>query len=315
MSLPTSSKKDLPRNFLPLSFVPHDTDVLIGRGRRVVNHPGNKTFRALVQGNLAAYSLAETKSKKSNIIVGIFQALKTASRETSGFVKFHSATKRWYVVDDANARISIAQAFRDSLSFEYKSSKQYKQQKRQEERGELPVSTIPLSGLMMTSTLNNAQENSAGMSLNTSSLFADQFGQAPAPPPPSLIPQVSIEQSSLMQQQQRFFPTNAAHLNRLTDILETASHVVQDEGDDFFGAQSDTMLQKPQEADFFSSLYSAFGATAKVDPCVDPFEPTPMAFASDEQPSEIESSDPTASWGTVISELPPFVDPQNAMSV
>ena len=314
MSLSTSSKKDLPRNFLPLSFVPHDTDVLIGRGRRVVNHPGNKSFRALVQGNLAAYSLAETKSKKSNIIVGIFQALKTASRETSGFVKFHSATKRWYVVDDANARISIAQAFRDSLSFEYKSSKQYKQLKRQEERGELPVSTTPLSGLMMTSTLNTAQGNNSGMGLNTSSLFTDHFGQAPAPPPPPLIPQVSVEQSSLLQQQ-RFSSANLAHLNRLRDILETATHVVQDEGDDVFGAHC-VIPQEPQEEDFFSSLYSAFGATAKVDPCADPFEPTPMAFAKGETSSlGIESSDPTASSGAVISELPPFVDPLNATSV
>ena len=243
MSIRSTNTKDPPRNFLPPSFTPHDTDVLIGRGRRVVNHPGNKKFRALVNGNLAAYSLAETKSKKSNIIVAIFQVLTTASSETTGFVKLNKASKRWYVIDYASARISIAQAFRDALSFEYKSSKQYKQKKRQEERGEL----LPLSGLLMT------QVNAEVTNL--------------APPP--LVPQVSVDQSS--------FQYRSSGLIRLRSFLDKASHVVADEGDDYCGSTSVPQgLLRSNQDDVFSSLYSAFGAR-KVDLCVDPFEPTPMA--------------------------------------
>lgn len=264
----TTTKTGLTRAFLPQTFVPHATDVLIGRGRRVVNHPGNKKFRGLVNSNLAAYSLAETKSKKSNIIISIFQALKTASDETTGFVKMHNASKRWFMIDDANARISIAQAFRDALSFEYKSSKSYKQQKRQEERGEFGSPSMAMSGLSAMLNMNRAQgqQQQQLLQLPQNSLLA----------PPPLVAQVSVDRSSFLHQ-----GNNSRRAMQLQEILDTANHVVDDDmfvfsqhGSLFSAPAQQQQQQQQGSGDVFSSLFSAFGT---VNSAVDPFEPTPMA--------------------------------------
>ena len=131
-STTTTKKNQKARRYLADDYQPHANDVLIGRGRRVETH--NLEFRAMIRAHLPAYYNSQTKATKSSIIRRIFQQVKRGGG--TGFVKREASSRRWFAVEDAAARISVAQGFRDSLSSEYKSSKQYKQQKRMEERGE-----------------------------------------------------------------------------------------------------------------------------------------------------------------------------------
>lgn len=117
--------------------------VIIGRGKLVQHHPANIRYRAIIQSQLHAYSNAETKGLKSSILRRILNDVRNNSANNLGFVKRDTATGRWCVVHDDSARINIAQAFRDGLHSEYKSSKKHKQQKRNEELGISSPITVP----------------------------------------------------------------------------------------------------------------------------------------------------------------------------
>ena len=143
------------------------------------------------------------------------------------------------MVEDAAARISIAQAFRDALSSEYKSSKQYKQQKRKEERGEatlgqmMGLPTLPLSSQDLSVSLV----------------------------PPRLIPVVSSDGRDIS-------PRSA-----LQNILERAATVVTS-----LDVDAESMLRNAPEAatdvNIFAGLEQAIGAD--MDLSSNPFEPTPI---------------------------------------
>lgn len=118
------------QRMLPKSFSPSVKEVIIGRGRKVSNHSGNERFRKLIYSEIREYSQAENKTAKSSIIFRVLQEIKNGSPLAGGFVKQDNKTKRWFAVEDATARTTTAQAFRDALSSSYKSSKQFKQQRR-----------------------------------------------------------------------------------------------------------------------------------------------------------------------------------------
>ena len=121
-----------------------DDVVIIGRGKLVQHHPANIRYRAVIQSQLHAYSNAETKGLKSSILRRVLNDVRKNSANNLGFVKRDTATGRWCVVNDESARINIAQAFRDGLHFDYKSSKKHKQQKRNDELGiSSPATTFP----------------------------------------------------------------------------------------------------------------------------------------------------------------------------
>lgn len=63
-----------------------------------------------------------------------------SAEDVGGFVKQDSKTKRWYAMEESSARTSTAQAFRDALSGTYRSSKQFKQQRRWNLIGDTPIS-------------------------------------------------------------------------------------------------------------------------------------------------------------------------------
>lgn len=120
----------LQNTMLPEDYKVGPNDVIIGRGKKCTLNPGNQRFRAIVQTTLEAYSNAETKVKKSEIIMGVLTQVRQGS--SVGFVKQHSGTGRYLQVEEASCRIAIAQAFRDALSGTYKSSKKHKQIRRLE---------------------------------------------------------------------------------------------------------------------------------------------------------------------------------------
>ena len=235
MATSITKKLHKPRRYLDKDYQPHENDVLIGRGRMVETH--NKKFRALISAHLTAYYNAQTKATKSTIILRIFQHVKRGGG--IGFIKREASSRRFFVVEDAAARISIAQAFRDALSSEYKSSKQYKQQKRKEERGEATLGQM----MSMPSLPLSSQDMSVSLV------------------PPRLVPVVSSDGRDIS-------PRSA-----LQNILERAATVVT-----ALDVDAESMLRNAPEAatdvNVFAGLEQAIGAD--MDLSSNPFEPTPI---------------------------------------
>lgn len=91
--------------------VVNPNDVLCGRGRCVVKHPGNRAFRFLVR-ELAEEYAASNPTERSQILCELI----THVEQNGGrFLKRNNAERIWCIVPPANARWKIAQAFEDVL--------------------------------------------------------------------------------------------------------------------------------------------------------------------------------------------------------
>jgi len=91
--------------------LPHDNDVLLGRGNYVNGHPGNRRFRVYVQMQRELY-FATPKSDKplfAKMIVGTIRNLVPPGR----FLKKDRATKLWSDVGDRKAWDKTRQALRE----------------------------------------------------------------------------------------------------------------------------------------------------------------------------------------------------------
>jgi len=116
--------------FLPEDFIPGINHVIIGRGKKSYNHCGNEKFGEKVRSRLGEYSLAKTKAEKSLILKNTIRSV----HATGGFIKEDpSRPGRWMTAGAFLAREKTSQAFRDSVSDGYKSSKASKKKRRKEQ--------------------------------------------------------------------------------------------------------------------------------------------------------------------------------------
>ena len=116
-------------------FSPDETVVIIGRGKRIRNHSGNKRFYALIQAELANYAHAPSKTEKSYLLAKVLDDIRAWNPQQLGFVKKNPTNGRWHSPKDSVARVTVAQAFRDALAGQYSSSKHNKQRRRQIAKG------------------------------------------------------------------------------------------------------------------------------------------------------------------------------------
>jgi hypothetical protein len=125
--------------FFPITWKPTSNWVIIGRGRFVKEH--NKPFMDLVSDFASAYSGATTKQEKSSILDDIVEQVHARQ---GGFVKHSPELECYRVVEDALARTTTAQALRDQLSHMFRSSRKFKQERRQKrmEEQSVPCSSV-----------------------------------------------------------------------------------------------------------------------------------------------------------------------------
>ena len=227
---------------LPESFQPSSKDIIIARGKQAWNHDGNRHLRKLVYARLGGYSNAMTKSQKTVIIEAILEQLETLGARFVKQVSIeNNKTKQWVEVPYSDARIPVAQAFRDALADKYKSSRMSKQVYRKLEKLEKQRSRFtstenatatanamnttavlkpkPVDGLTSQSIITKASNTAT----TTTTTGLKQFVPiAPLPSPPlfpstsALLPNVStlgVDAASL-----QFSLTNA-----LTDVLDIIS--------------------------------------------------------------------------------------------
>jgi hypothetical protein len=92
--------------------VPHNHDVLFGRGGGTNNHPGNKRYRQLVEERKARYVRA-ARNEKPLIALEIVTWLREKQNPPGRFLQLNEKTKMWDDVGYKRAREKASQALRE----------------------------------------------------------------------------------------------------------------------------------------------------------------------------------------------------------
>lgn len=112
---------------------PIDTDVLCGKTKLCMNHPGSKAFRAVIEENAAQYDEADSKYRKMNITKEIYEDMRCKS--DSRFLKFSSKRQGWIELSESQVRDKIGHALRFVL-------KTKKKRERKSHRRALSLSSV-----------------------------------------------------------------------------------------------------------------------------------------------------------------------------
>ena len=93
---------------------PNQADVLFGRGRPIMRHPGNAAFRSVVQLKLEEYASANSKKETMDITWDVVRTLK--GKFGARFLKEENIENNglgWVEVSNETARQKVRIAFRD----------------------------------------------------------------------------------------------------------------------------------------------------------------------------------------------------------
>lgn len=96
--------------------VPHNHDVLFGRGGGTNNHPGNKRYRQLVEERKSRY-LSASRNEKPLIALEIVKFLREQQSPPGRFLQLNEMTKKWDDVGYKRAREKTSQALREKLNY------------------------------------------------------------------------------------------------------------------------------------------------------------------------------------------------------
>jgi hypothetical protein len=236
-----------------------------GRGKKVANHCGNERFQDLVHAQLSEYSSATVKTNKSAVILRVLNNVRSGS-SVGGFVKQDANTKRWYAIDESSARSTTAQAFRDSLSHTYKSSKQFKQQRRLKSKPFPPDSSLSVSH---TKTCNGEVAFLQPHQTPSISMASVDASVVPLSSRSLVTPNGRAAYSS---------GSSVTDMQGLQRMLDTALGIVEDQEDqvrplDLYAAPMATAMEK-HTGNPLQELLDRFAST--VEWTENPFEPTPM---------------------------------------
>jgi len=125
----------LKASLLPPDFRPLEGSVVIGKGQKNSQYPGNQRLRLRAHRLLSTYTDTQRKGRKSMIISSLFMATKKDC-PVGAFIKEDKRTKRWVEVPDNVAREKIGYIFRDLDPDTYRPTSQRKTILRQQERQE-----------------------------------------------------------------------------------------------------------------------------------------------------------------------------------
>lgn len=95
-------------------IVPHDNDVLLGRGGNNNKHIGNEKLRLMARSLVSEYSKA-TKKQKSNMSRELVHRIRNMS-PPGRFLRKCALSDEWEDAGDAVAREKVSQALRDAVS-------------------------------------------------------------------------------------------------------------------------------------------------------------------------------------------------------
>lgn len=89
---------------------PAVNDILCGKSKECIHHPGSKNFRSIIESYSAKYQQAMTKFEKMTITREIYEMIIEKSR----FLKLNEETQTWEEISSESARDKIGHSLRFS---------------------------------------------------------------------------------------------------------------------------------------------------------------------------------------------------------
>lgn len=252
-----------------------------GRGRSITEHPGNQWFRRLVTELLPEYSVAHSRSYKTELIYEVIARVKKGSPIAGGFVKFEKSTKRWFAIDELATRTTTAQAFRDALSNTYRSSRESKRKCRS--------CTAAENGPDRRRSTRKARKDGARSHVREQPAF-DSVALSPLLLSPKSIPRaeelqmrslVVHDMPSAMDQKPSAMDQLQSEMDQKPSAIDTMLATVDYSNNAAFlpaGGGHSVAFSEHQEAPSFGPLLTHLSSTP-YDHTDDPFEPTPLPLS------------------------------------
>jgi hypothetical protein len=114
-SLPTIILVDDPQPPPILLIDPQPSDVMLGRGRRHLRHPGNLRLVTVLDQHKLRYDNASSRQQKTVITNEIVQIMQMCGAAPGRFLRLDSSAGGWYEVSDEVARVKVGTALRYAL--------------------------------------------------------------------------------------------------------------------------------------------------------------------------------------------------------
>jgi hypothetical protein len=140
-------------------------DVLLGRGRTYLRHPGNERMRTFANIHSMRYNATNLRKEKTAITQAIVETIQTYGDPPGRFLEFDQDANGWVQVDDEVARRKVSHSIR------YDS--RYKKRKPPPETTEASVqkaSTLPSDALRRNTAYSGDHQERLG---NRSPLVSD----------------------------------------------------------------------------------------------------------------------------------------------
>ena len=103
---------------MPDGYIPSDSDICCGRGKKNWNMTGNLHFRKLIRSSVAQYTAAPSKKEKSVVILSVVYKIR---QQGGHFLKEQRKQQHgsgnccWYDIGAAAARDKVSHSLRDLL--------------------------------------------------------------------------------------------------------------------------------------------------------------------------------------------------------
>jgi hypothetical protein len=102
--------QDLRKDLLVVDPLP--SDVMLGRGRAFLRHPGNMRLNTVVRMNMQRYLNAGSRNEKTWITEEIVEIIQTYGNPPGRFLRYKPKAGGWYEVDDEEARVKVSHTVR-----------------------------------------------------------------------------------------------------------------------------------------------------------------------------------------------------------
>jgi hypothetical protein len=102
--------QDLTRQDLLVGPLP--SDVMLGRGRAFLRHPGNMRLNAVVTMNMQRYLNAGSRNEKTSITEEIVESIQTYGNPPGRFLRYKPKAGGWSEVKDEEARVKVSHTLR-----------------------------------------------------------------------------------------------------------------------------------------------------------------------------------------------------------
>ncbi|CAB9530771.1 expressed unknown protein [Seminavis robusta] len=149
-------------------IVPTDLDVLCGKTKQIISHPGTIRYQMVVDSYTQRYIQADTKYAKMQVTKALYEHLKTTSR----FLKFNDKENAWEEISALAARDKIGHALRFAVNNVTNTEKKRRKNKRGHRRVGSDFSAASLASIASEVSVQSAATASSGVNSLMNALAA-----------------------------------------------------------------------------------------------------------------------------------------------